>query len=94
MKKLLFIAVGALFTTGLSAQNLVTRDIEKKNVVLEEFTGKTCGYCPDGHKRADEFSAANPGDVVLINIHAGRYAYGNTELQHLYRCTNECCKLW
>lgn len=40
MKKLLFIAVGALFTTGLSAQNLVTRDIEKKNVVLEEFTGK------------------------------------------------------
>jgi len=76
MKKLLFIAVGALFTTGLSAQNLVTRDIEKKNVVLEEFTGKTCGYCPDGHKRADEFSAANPGDVVLINIHAGGYAKG------------------
>ena len=34
MKKLLFIAVGALFTTGLSAQNLVTRDIEKKKCGL------------------------------------------------------------
>jgi len=76
MKKLLFIAIGAIFSSGLSAQDLASRTSEKKNVVLEEFTGKTCGYCPDGHKRADELSAANPGDIVLINIHCGSYARG------------------
>ncbi|MFT6138101.1 MAG: hypothetical protein ACJASM_000795 [Salibacteraceae bacterium] len=76
MKKLLFIAIGAIFSSGLSAQDLASKNPENKNVVLEEFTGKTCGYCPDGHKRADEFSAANDGRVVLINIHAGNYASG------------------
>ena len=56
------------------AQTFVSTTPENRNVVLEEFTGIYCGYCPDGHKRANEFKAANPGDVVLINIHTGGYA--------------------
>ncbi|MBP1629901.1 MAG: outer membrane protein Omp28 [Bacteroidetes bacterium] len=47
-----------------------------KNVVLEEYTGINCTYCPDGHKRANEYSAANPGRVVVINIHQGSFANG------------------
>jgi len=59
-----------------NAQDIVNTALENKNVILEEFTGKTCGYCPDGHKRAQEFSENNPGDVVLINVHCGNYASG------------------
>ena len=76
MKKLLLFGICAAFTGAISAQKLASKDVENKNVILEEFTGKTCGFCPDGHKKGDEFSAANPGRVVLINIHCGSYARG------------------
>ena len=44
------------------------------NAVLEEYTGVRCTFCPDGHKRAQALADANPGKVVLINIHTGSYA--------------------
>lgn len=76
MKRILLLSIGAAFFGAVSAQEIASKDPKNKNVVLEEFTGKTCGYCPDGHKKADEFSAANPGRVVLINVHCGSYASG------------------
>lgn len=56
------------------AQLPVSTSPENKNVVLEEFTGIHCVYCPDGHLLASNFANANPGDVVLINVHAGPFA--------------------
>lgn len=67
-----------LFTIGGStlatAQSLVSTDVEKKNVVLEEFTGIHCQYCPQGHAIAQQIADDNPGKVVLINIHQGSFA--------------------
>ena len=51
--------------------------LKTKNVVLEEFTGIYCTFCPDGHLKAQQLHDANPGDVVLINIHTGSYANPN-----------------
>ena len=48
MKNLLTIAL-ALVTTISFAQTFVSTTPENKNVVLEEFTGIYCGFCPDGH---------------------------------------------
>ncbi|MBR5725409.1 MAG: Omp28-related outer membrane protein, partial [Muribaculaceae bacterium] len=45
-----------------------------RNVILEEFTGRGCGYCTDGHRIANELMAAHPGRLWAINIHAGGYA--------------------
>ncbi|KAA6302237.1 MAG: hypothetical protein EZS26_001597 [Candidatus Ordinivivax streblomastigis] len=45
-----------------------------KNVILEEFTGINCQYCPDGHKRANQIAQDNPNRVSVINIHQGGYA--------------------
>jgi len=53
---------------------LVSTTPTPRNVVLEEFTGIKCGYCPDGHAIAKSIYDANPGRVVIINIHAGSYA--------------------
>ncbi len=64
------------FIFGLNnsvAQNIVGTDPENKNVILEEFTGIHCTYCPQGHTIAQGIQNSNPG-VVLINIHTGGYA--------------------
>ena len=74
MKKKLLTILGLGLSTILMGQNLVSTTPENKNVVLEEFTGIHCGFCPDGHLKGQQLHDANPGDVVLINIHAGSFA--------------------
>ena len=75
MKKIFTLLLAITFSvTALVAQVIVGTDPENKNVVLEEFTGIHCGYCPDGHVIAQGIQNAHPDDVVLINIHTGSYA--------------------
>jgi len=75
MKQQILSTAAALFTaTSLFAQLPVSQTAENKNVVLEEFTGIYCTYCPDGHKRAQDIKDGSPDDVVLINVHTGGYA--------------------
>ena len=38
-------------------------------VVLEEFTGAWCGWCPDGAVILEDLIAANPTNVIGISIH-------------------------
>ena len=77
MKKIILSLIGAFLAFGAMAQTFVSTTPANKNVVLEEYTGTNCTWCPDGHKRANEFAAANPGRVVLINIHQGSFAGSN-----------------
>ena len=77
MKKILSLVVIALLTSfTLSAQGdqFVSTTPTHKNVLLEEYTGINCGYCPDGHRIANQIAAAHPGEVFIINVHAGSYA--------------------
>lgn len=77
MKKILSLAVLAVLTVFPAlAQNeqFVSTEVSNKNVVLEEYTGINCGYCPDGHKIANQIADAHPGRVSVINVHAGSYA--------------------
>ena len=71
MKKLLsIIALGMLSVTMLFAQSdqFVPTAPSNKKVVLEEYTGINCTWCPDGHKRANQIMAQHPGEVFLINV--------------------------
>lgn len=47
---------------------------ENRTVVIEEYTGVRCTYCPDGHRRAIAFADAHPDKVIIINVHTGSYA--------------------
>ena len=67
------IALLALAFT-VKAQQYVSTEPANRNVILEEFTGRNCGYCPDGHLIANGIMANNPGRVWAINVHAGGYA--------------------
>lgn len=56
------------------SQSFVNTQPTNKNAILEEFTGIHCGYCPDGHRIANELAKQYEGRVFLINIHAGSFA--------------------
>jgi hypothetical protein len=63
-----------ILSLSFYAQTIVSTTQENKNVILEEFTGIHCGYCPSGHSIAQGIKNAHPDDVFLINIHTGGYA--------------------
>ena len=59
------------------AQTIVSTSPENRKVILEEFTGVNCTFCPQGHAIAQNLQDNNQGDVFLINIHSGGYAVPN-----------------
>ena len=66
-----------IFTLGViltNAQTIVSTTPENKKIILEEFTGISCVYCPDGHSIGQALHNNFPNDIFLINIHTGSYA--------------------
>ena len=75
MKKFTFALMALLaFSFSVKAQQFVSTEPTNRNVIIEEFTGRNCQYCPDGHRIVNELMAANPGRLWGVNIHAGGYA--------------------
>ena len=70
----LFSSLMILTMGAANAQTFVSTTPSNKNVVLEEFTGVNCTYCPDGHRIAQQLITNNPGRVIAINVHTGGYA--------------------
>ncbi len=66
------------FTVQSAAQSLVSTTPYHRIIVLEEFTGIHCGYCPDGHRLATQLYNKFNQEPVLINIHSGGYAVPGT----------------
>jgi len=64
-----FLSMNMLF-----AQLPVSHTQENRNVLLEEYTGMHCTWCPAGHKIASQMKAAHPDDVFISNVHVGGYA--------------------
>jgi hypothetical protein len=73
MKKISILLIALVVSITTQAQNVKTTPDNKK-AILEEFTGQTCQYCPDGHKIGNDLAKANDGKIFLINIHSGGYA--------------------
>ncbi len=76
MKKIVlsFLGLFAAFAVGAQTPQFVSTEPANKNVIIEEYTGINCGYCPDGHRIVREYEEENPGRVFSINVHAGPYA--------------------
>jgi thiol-disulfide isomerase/thioredoxin len=79
---LIVLSLVAVFIFACSKDNptepgsgtFVSKKAENKAVLLEEYTGIYCGYCPDGHRMADSLAKVHSGRFFHINIHAGSYA--------------------
>lgn len=70
MKRILCFLIALLTVTfSLRAQQYVSTEPANRNVILEEFTGRNCGYCPLGHHAFADLIASHPGRVWAANIH-------------------------
>ncbi len=76
MKKQIVLALifFTLLPSFLKAQEYVSTQPQNRNVIIEEFTGRNCQFCPDGHRIANLIMANNPGRVWAVNIHAGGFS--------------------
>lgn len=52
----------------------VSQTQQKKNVLLEEYTGIYCGNCPSGHYLAEQVVQNHPDQVFIVSIHAWSFA--------------------
>ncbi|SMC84397.1 T9SS type A sorting domain-containing protein [Moheibacter sediminis] len=69
--KFLLVGLAPLAAYG---QTIVSTTPENRKVILEEFTGINCVYCPQGHVIAEQILENNPGKAFAINIHQGGFA--------------------
>ncbi len=54
--------------------------VESNHVVLlEDYTGQGCTNCPDAHKVMEQLLEQYPDQLVCVSIHAGPFAYTETE---------------
>lgn len=74
MKKLISSIVLTLSVITMVGQTIVNTSVENKKVILEEFTGIHCVFCPQGHAIAQEIKSSNEGNVFIVNIHQGSFA--------------------
>lgn len=51
----------------------VSTEVSAKGVLLEEFTGINCGWCPQGHAIAAKLAKASP-EVYVVAVHAGSFS--------------------
>ncbi|MDG1841997.1 MAG: Omp28-related outer membrane protein [Crocinitomicaceae bacterium] len=54
-----------------------------RNVLIEEFTGHQCSYCPLASVEAHDLYSSNYGRVFIAAIHAGADPSGMTNLQEV-----------
>lgn len=45
-----------------------------RKVLLEDYTGHTCGNCPPAAVQAEALSEAYPGKIITIAVHSGDFA--------------------
>lgn len=77
MRKILllfFLICVNLIPTAAQTDYKVSTGVQKKNVLLEDFTGYNCGNCPDGHNIAAKIKLSHPDRVFPVAVHAGAYA--------------------
>lgn len=55
-----------------------------RNVLIEDYTGHTCGSCPGAATIAKGLEDGNPGRVFVASIHAGPSNNGITGFQQVY----------
>lgn len=51
----------------------VSTETSSKGVLLEEFTGINCGWCPQGHAIAAKLAKAS-SEVYVVAVHAGSFS--------------------
>ncbi|MBO7288353.1 MAG: Omp28-related outer membrane protein [Bacteroidales bacterium] len=73
MKKftlMMVVMLACLFRVNAQEPQFVSKEQQKRNVLIEELTGRLCGYCPGGQATVNQIIAKNPEKIFSVNIHA------------------------
>jgi hypothetical protein len=76
MKK--FLTLFAFTPLLALGQSLVSTSPQNRTVLLEDFTGIHCGYCPEGHVIANALEAQYGPRIAVVGVHAGPFATPDT----------------
>ena len=94
MKKFTFLmcaVLACLLNANAQEPQFVSKEQQNRNVLIEEFTGRDCPYCPLGQVGVNEVTAQYPGRVFSVNIHAksglSPVSYPNLNTQYGYELT-------
>ena len=52
---------------------------DNRNVLLEDYTGHKCVFCPAAAAEAENIKAANSGRVIVMSVHAGPDGTGSLQ---------------
>ena len=80
MKQFTFLmcaVIACLLKVNAQEPQFVSTEQQNRNVLIEEFTGRKCVNCPDGHKIVNSLVFSNPGRIWSVNIHTGSYSPTN-----------------
>ena len=64
------VMLACLFRVNAQEPQFVSTEVQKRNVLIEELTGRLCGYCPGGQATVNQIVAKDPERIFSINIHA------------------------
>ena len=73
MKKLLIVLTILLAGATTAGAYNVSTEVQKKNILIEDFSGVRCGNCPDAADILHKMQR-NHDNIYSITIHAGSYA--------------------
>lgn len=81
MKRLINLCFGLSLLSGATAMaqetpTMVSTEPQNRKILIEEYTGIGCQFCPLGHVAANGVAAAYPEQTFVINIHQGTFADG------------------
>ncbi len=101
MKKIIFLPLVALIALGCDKVQKPLSDeygfIElptgNKTVLIEEFTGTSCTFCPAGARKIEGYIQSAPDNVVTVAIHASGFAIPNSKTPYDFR-TDEAKDLY
>ncbi|RYE21687.1 MAG: Omp28-related outer membrane protein [Sphingobacteriales bacterium] len=57
---------------------------QKRNLIVEEFTGASCPPCPPAREKLNNVAAQNPGRVFPIEMHINNYPQSKPAEGHKY----------
>ena len=64
------VMLACLFRANAQEPKFVSKEQQNRNVLIEELTGRLCGYCPGGQATVNQLVAKNPERIFSVNIHA------------------------
>ena len=72
MKKFTFLmcaVLACLFRVSAQEPQFVSTEKQTRSVLIEEMTGRNCGYCPGGQAAVNQVIAKNPERTFTVNVH-------------------------